>query len=209
MVEELPAKAVRKLRWATMTAEERKAHVAAWRARGNAAGRDRWNQHMITLAKLGLIPGLPNRLTMVRGENGMRKETMVERARREIAWMRDLDERFEAFKESNPEAAVLDRQSNGDRFRALTDKSMDVFDKILSADLPMVEENAKLIREQREAAAVTIRIGARVAIEMYRGQSIGALQALLEKMKSVGSPAIDETPTDSPSEIIEGEVLDK
>lgn len=200
-LEPLPPSAYRKKRWKEMTREEQKANVAEWRARGD--GGKRYLQEMGRLAKLGLIPGMPNR----RGFVGYRKlEDVVVRARREIAWMKGLDEQFERYRGEHPEAEIP--VSNSDRFRTLTDKSMDVFDKILSADIPMEDGNEKLIREQREAAAVTIRIGARVAIELYRGQQIGALEALLTRMKQI-DVAVDEAPTDGGVDpngsIIEGE----
>lgn len=201
-LEPLPAKAYRKLRYKEMTREEQKAYVAEWRARGNE-GRERFRVEWGRLCRLGLVPGWPNRRGFV-GRNKL--EDVVVRARREIAWMKGLDEQFERYRGEHPEAEIP--VSNSDRFRTLTDKSMDVFDKILSADIPMEDGNEKLIREQREAAAVTIRIGARVAIELYRGQQIGALEALLTRMKQI-DVAVDEAPTDGGVDpngsIIEGE----
>ena len=108
------------------------------------------------------------------------------RARREIAWMQELDAKWQALQTENPGDPGLPASAPaGEAFRRLTAKSMDVFDKIVSADVPFCEENIKLIREQREAAATTIRIGVRVAMELYRGAQLGALNLLLERLKTL------------------------
>ena len=178
----LPAMAGRKLKWKTMSRAEQLAHVAAWRAR-HAGPYRKWVADWQRLCELGLVPGFPNRLAQATGPLA---ETMLSRARREIAWMEDLDRKYEIFRaEQDARGQLMGPAPAGEAFRELTQQSMGVFKKILTADVPFCEDNVKLIREQREAAAVTIRIGARVALEMYKGQHVGALAALLERLKTI------------------------
>ena len=179
----LPAMVGRKLKWKTMSRAEQLAHVAAWRARHWGPHR-KYVEDWKRLCELGLVPGFPNRLAHATGPLA---ETMLSRARREIAWMEELDRKYELFRADQERLGgeVVGPAPAGEAFRELTQQSMGVFKKILTADVPFCEDNVKLIREQREAAAVTIRIGARVALELYKGQHVGALAALLERLKTI------------------------
>ena len=108
------------------------------------------------------------------------------RARKEIAWMRELDAKYAALRAEYPDDPGLPASAPaGEAFRRLTHQSLAVFDKIVSAEIPFDEDHIKLIREQREAAATTIRIGVRVAMELYRGAQLGALNLLLERLKTI------------------------
>jgi hypothetical protein len=178
--------------WAGLDAEGRARHIADWaasperRARRHAAAAV-YLKRMGAAAKLGLIPGFPNRITVatvVRHQGGRRlppAEMLRLQALREIAWMEDLDKRIAALQAENPD---LPMATHGDQFRDITGDSMAVFKKILSAPVPFDDDHIRLIREQREAAATTIRVGARIAIEMYRGQHLDALQILAERIKT-------------------------
>jgi hypothetical protein len=108
--------------------------------------------------------------------------------------MREQDARLLALRELGDEAALA-APTNADKFREIHGKSLDFFDKVLSEDVEFCEENAKLLNIQLQAASKTIGVGARVAIELYRGQKIGALARLLERLAEPVGDTIENGPS--------------
>ena len=142
-------------------------------------------EDMRECVRLNLVVGYPGRLTP--------GETRVSRARKEIARMREMDERIIALRELGDEAAIA-APTNADKFREIHGKSLDFFDEVLSTPVVVCEENAKLLNVKLQAASKTIGVGARVAIELYRGQKIGALARLLERLAEPVGDTIENGP---------------
>lgn len=131
------------------------------------AGARRFAEDMQECVRLGLVVGYPGRLTP--------GETRITRARKELAHMKELDTLL----------APAGMPTHADKFRDIHGKSLDYFDQVLSAELPFDADSAdlaKLHNIKLAAASKTIQIGARVAIELYRGQNVNALARLLERM---------------------------
>lgn len=141
--------------------------------------RDKLNREMRECVALGLLVGMPYRLG--------RGETRITRARKEIAHMRELDEVL----------GPADLPTHASRFREIHEKSLDYFDEVLSAELPFDAEHAELARLHTiklTAAAKTIQIASRVAIELYRGQRTDVIQRILERHRLRQAGAVEHEP---------------
>lgn len=98
--------------------------------------------------------------------------------------MRSMDEKLlELRRRGESEMSTY-----AERFEEIHGKALDFFDKALSEDIEFTEENAKLLNIQLAAASKTIQTSAKLAIERFRGQNMGALARLLERMQT---PALE------------------
>lgn len=136
------------------------------------AGSARYRANLQEAVRLGLLVGYPLRLTP--GEN------RISRALKEIEHMEKLDL---AIVESG-----ADMPTYAERFNEIHGLALGYFKEVLSAPIPFDKtaealEYSKLHNVKLQAAAKTMGISARLAIERFRAENVGALRRLLERMK--------------------------
>lgn len=148
--------------------------------------RDRMNADFRECVRLGLLVGMPGRLTPG-------KETRISRARAELKRMKEQDRELATLRQAG-DLEALSTETNAQAWQRLHDKSINFFDKVLSENIPLNLDNAALIRIQNDTAQKVITISQKVAIERFRAQNIGALARVIERMRSRGVIVEHEEP---------------
>lgn len=148
--------------------------------RGRQQLRSRFAEYR-QLIDLGLLVGYPNRLTP--GEN------RVTRALKEIRAMREDDAALQRLRDQGDPAALA-MPSGSEKMEELFGHSLNVFEKILTADVPFEVEFAKLTRQQLDAGGKIINLIYKARLELIRGQNINAVASLLQRMRAKDAEAV-------------------
>jgi hypothetical protein len=82
--------------------------------------------------------------------------------------------------------------THADRFRELHGKSLEFYDRVMSADYEVCEENIKMLQLQKDCGGQVMRIAARVAIEVYRGSKADVVLEMYRELQAAKAGVVIE-----------------
>lgn len=150
-----------------------------------AAARDKHNAEMRHLVDLGMLCGMPGRLTP--------GETRISRAMAELDRMAAEDRVLSELQAAgDPEA--MESASNAQRWNELHGHSLVFYREVLTTPIPIEEGNEKLLNIKLAAASKVITTSAKLAVERFRGQRVSAISRLLDRVKRLEGSEADSAP---------------